>query len=73
MKRVRTITFEKIFLPAFIEALIEIYEKGADYIDITGTINRRQDELTIEVLPEYIRKSESLSGEDINDLLNGEE
>jgi len=73
MKRVRTITFEKIFLPAFIEALIEIYEKGADYIDITGTINRRQDELTIEVLPEYIRKSESLSGEDINDLLDGEE
>ena len=37
MKRVRTITFEKIFLPAFIEALIEIYEKGADYIDTTGT------------------------------------
>lgn len=73
MKRVRTITFEKIFLPAFIEALIEIYEKGADYIDITGTTNRRQDELTIEVLPEYIRKSESLSGEDINDLLDGEE
>lgn len=73
MKRVRTITFQKIFLPAFIEALIEIYEKGADYIDITGTINRRQDELTIEVLPEYIRKSESLSGEDINDLLDGEE
>jgi len=73
MRRVRTITFEKIFLPAFIEALIEIYEKGADYIDITGTINRRQDELTIEVLPEYIRKSESLSGEDINDLLDGEE
>lgn len=73
MKRVRTITFEKIFLPAFIEALIEIYEKGADYIDITGTINRRQDELTIEVLPEYVRKSESLSEEDINDLLDGEE
>lgn len=73
MKRVRTITFEKIFLSSFIEALIEIYEKGADYIDITGTINRRQDELTIEVLPEYIRKDETLSGEDINDLLNGEE
>lgn len=73
MRKSRTITFEKIFLPAFIEALIELYEKGADYIDITGTMNKEQDELMIEVLPEYVRKDETLSGEDINDLLDGEE
>ena len=73
MRRVRTITFEKIFLPAFIEDLIEIYEKGADYIDITGIMNKGQDELIITALPEYIRKDETLSGEDINDLLDGEE
>ena len=73
MRRVRTITFEKIFLPAFIEDLIEIYEKGADYIDITGIMNKGQDELIITVLSEYIRQDETLSGEDINDLLDGEE
>lgn len=73
MRRVRTITFQKIFLPAFIDALIEIYEKGADYIDITGTTSRRQDELALEVLAEYMRKDSSLSGDDINNLLNGSE
>lgn len=73
MKRVRTITFEKIFLPDFIETLISLYEKGADFVDITGTTDRRQDTLLLEILPEYMRKDETLSGDDINNLLNGSE
>lgn len=73
MKRNKKTIFQKVYLRAFIDALIEIYEKGADYIDIVGIVGDVQDEITMEVLPEYTRKNNVLSGEDINDLLDGEE
>jgi hypothetical protein len=38
----------KIRLDSFISQLIELYNEGADYIDLSGTTSGKQDVLNIE-------------------------
>jgi len=69
----------KIPLESFIEILQELYEQGADYIDISEEdhINNK-DVIKITVRPEYFINDReqyetddvsSLSDDDINDLI----
>ncbi len=58
MKKKRKIILKKIYLKDFIEILLDIYERGADYIDITGTTNPDQDTLGIQVMNDYLRKDD---------------
>ncbi len=48
------ITLEKIPLNHFISILVELYESGANFVDITGTPNVEQDVIGISVKDEYI-------------------
>lgn len=38
----------KIFLKSFIEKLMNMYDSGVDYIDLTGELSSNQDTLKIE-------------------------
>lgn len=57
----------KIPLEEFINLLIHLYERGADFIDITKADEENNDILRIEVKSEYIRE-EFLTDDDIEDL-----
>lgn len=48
------VTLKKIPLEAFIQMLVELYDKGADYIDIIGKPDEEQDVISIVVRFEYI-------------------
>jgi len=55
------------------EILADLYNKGADYIDVTGTSNDSQDVISIYVREEYMMDEEeeenNLSDEDLNQLI----
>ena len=60
----------KIPLEDFINILIDIYEKGADFVDLLGKTDENDegiDILRIEVKREYLRDG-SLTDDDIQDL-----
>jgi hypothetical protein len=48
------ITLRKIPLGGFIDILITLFNKGADYVDLIGVPNEIQDEMSIVVRTEYI-------------------
>lgn len=61
----------KIDLEEFINVLIDIYNEGADYIDIVSNIRKSQDIINIEVRKEYLHDySEDESGELTDDVIN---
>jgi hypothetical protein len=57
----------KIYLRDFVDTLLDIYNSGADYIDIVGQIDDNQDIVSIEVKSDYISEREELT----DDLING--
>lgn len=72
----------KIPLESLLEILQQLYEDGADYIDISGEVNKdgsiERDVIKITVKPEYLMddyeediedRVHILSDEDINDLI----
>lgn len=59
----------KIPLEEFINLLIDIYEKGADFVDIMGVVEEEEETLRIEVKREYMREGFLTDG-DIEDLEN---
>jgi hypothetical protein len=84
-KNKKEIILRKIALQKFIETLVNIYNSGADYVDIIGTPDENQDIISIVVHEEYLSKDEDeiefideeeeepnnkpLSDEDINELI----
>ncbi len=50
------VELRKIPLEGFIEVLQDIFDKGADYIDIVGTPNEDQDVISIVIKPEYMNE-----------------
>jgi len=48
------INLQKIPLENFIDTLIDLYDRGADYIDILASPNPHQDIMSIIVRVEYI-------------------
>lgn len=79
------VRLKKIPLGVFIQALMDIYNGGVDYIDIIGTPGEEQDTIGIAFTDEYMSKEEDspkeetkdeeeiknikLSDEDLNQLL----
>lgn len=68
------VTLRKIPLQVLIDTLVEIYEKGAGYIDIVGVPNETQDEIGLVVREEYYNTDSDDSSEltddyDLNDLI----
>lgn len=66
----KPLMFKKIPLEQFISILIDSYDKGANYIDLTGTSEGNIDSIKIYIPEEYMTKpSDSLSIEDCNSLI----
>ena len=79
------VVIRKIALQVFIETFVNVYNSGADYVDIIGSNDENQDTIGIVVHEEYLSKEEHeielipddedelndkpLSDEDINDLI----
>lgn len=73
----------KIDLHSFIQALIKVYNSGADYIDLIGKSEETSDTVSIVVHEDYLSDEEEeedivdddvmndspLSDENINDLI----
>lgn len=75
MKR-KEFALKKIYLEDFINVLIDIYERGADYVDLIGYPNSERDRIDLIVTEEYMRKDEEeenkgLTMDKLNDLLDG--
>jgi hypothetical protein len=73
----KNIHIRKIHLDGFIEILVELYNKGVDYIDLTGVQDGEQDRMAISFTTDYMMKGAEenfknipLEGMDINELLN---
>lgn len=67
------VTLRKIPLQVLIDTLVEIYEKGADYVDIVGIPDDTQDEIGLIVREEYYNsipdEPSDLGDDDLNDLI----
>ena len=50
------IKIRKIHLDTLIQILVEMFDKGVDYIDIIGEINDVQDSIGISFSKEYMNK-----------------
>ena len=82
MRQNKEIRFRKINLQLLLDALTNIWDSGADYVDIIGIQGEDQDVINIVVKEEYMSEEETdvyddeeedddqpLSDEDINNLI----
>ena len=75
MENNEQVSIRKIPLDGFIDILMELYNKGVDYIDITGITNSESDKMAISFTSEYMMEgSEENFGDipplDVTDYLN---
>lgn len=78
-KKNNQIMLQKIPLEPFIQTLRELYDDGANYIDLVGIANQEQDVMNIIVRMEYMDpemigfipedEENILSDDDINQLI----
>ena len=66
---------KKIPLDGFIDVLMDLYNKGVDYIDITGVTNEHMDHMAVSFTAEYMMEGSEENFDntpplDIKDLLN---
>lgn len=60
----------KIPLKELLELLVELWDSGADYVDIKGTRNKEQDAIYISTRDAYYTtEKQTLTEEDINQLI----
>lgn len=62
----------KVPVKAMIELLVSLYDKGANYVDISGFSNQLQDEITVTVRANYVegyKEEEVLTDEALNQLI----
>ena len=64
MENKKEITIRKIPLKVLMEVLMEVYETGADFIDITGIHNDNQDVMSISIKAEYYSEEEQDDDDD---------
>ena len=71
------VSIRKIHLNNFIEILVELYNRGVDYIDLTGVQDGEQDRMAISFTSDYMMEGADKSfekvpveGMDINELLS---
>jgi hypothetical protein len=76
-KNNKIITLQKIPIKNLMEILSELYNDGADYVDISGMPDEDQDVISIFVREEYMNQDEEydeeyngdLSDDDLNQLI----
>jgi hypothetical protein len=56
----KEVILRKIALQKFIETLVDVYNSGADYVDIIGTPDENQDTIGIVVHEEYLSKDDMM-------------
>ena len=54
----KEVILRKIALQPFIQTLVDVYNSGADYVDIIGTPDENQDTIGIVVHEEYLSKED---------------
>lgn len=67
MEKNNSSSFRKIELKELIKKLVELYNSGADYIDIAGSNSKRQDVISIIVRDEYMSKDIEEEEEDFEE------
>jgi len=75
MENNEVLTIKKIPLDGFIDILMDLYNKGVDYIDITGVTNHYSDKMAISFTSEYMMEGaeeefKNAPPLDVKDLLN---
>lgn len=76
-KNNKIITLQKIPIKNLMEILSELYNDGADFVDISGMPDEDQDVISIFVREEYMNQDEEydeeyngdLSDDDLNQLI----
>ena len=69
-KNNKIITLQKIPIKNLMEILSELYNDGADFIDISGMPDEDQDVISIFVREEYMNQDEEYDGDLSDDDLN---
>ena len=78
-RKPKELTLRKIDLDTLINVLVNLYDAGANYIDISGFNQEEQDIIKITVRDEYLEElseeeegvaiNKKLSDEDLNQLI----
>ncbi len=63
------VILRKIPIDRLIDLLVEMYNKGVDYIDISGVPGEEQDKMAISFTEEYMTKEE---GEEAKQIIKDE-
>lgn len=59
MSKSKEVRLRKIALDVFIQALLDVYNSGVDYIDIVGKADEEQDTIGIAFCEDYMNKERS--------------
>lgn len=75
MENNEQLTIRKIPLDGFIDLLMDLYNKGVDYIDITGVADEQNDKMAISFTSDYMMEGaeeqfENTPPLDIKNFLN---
>jgi hypothetical protein len=75
MENNEQVSIKKIPLDTFIDILMDLYNKGVDYIDITGVTDDESDKMAISFTSEYMMEGaeeefKDMPQLDMKDLLN---
>jgi hypothetical protein len=54
MAKDKNVTIKKVHLDSLIDILVELYDKGVDYVDIIGVNDKIQDSIGISFSKEYM-------------------
>ena len=52
----KQVKLRKIHLDTLMKVLVELYDKGVDYVDIIGTVDTIQDSIGISFCSEYMNE-----------------
>lgn len=69
----KQVKLRKIHLDTLMKLLVELYDKGVDYVDIIGTVDKVQDSIGISFCSEYMNESmkenfDNISAKEIDDV-----
>jgi hypothetical protein len=72
MAKGKPITIKKVHLDSFIEILIDLYDKGVDYVDIIGMNSDVQDSIGISFSKDYMNSELADNFDKINTPVKSE-
>lgn len=70
MSKGKEVRLKKIPLGVFINALMDIYNSGLDYVDIVGKNGEEQDTIGIAFSEEYMSKDSEASFDELKEKLD---